>query len=321
MKASLSSLIPLLSRHITVPASIDTRPIGVDFGVSGFRAIGLREDPLGFIPTFSRVVEGDHSIETEEGRMRVLRELKRLRADYRHRYARVTIPESDAYIFTTRLPREALANPEAAIPFKIEENVPIDPREALFSYSFVTGSDSDGKDVQVAVSVVARDTIDKYVNVFAEAGMTLVGILTRNQAASRAIVPDAGCESLLVVNAHDGIADISVIHGHAVHYSATVVLESEQIIDRVHKVLSFWQTRERAHDSQALPEFIMVSGSDGDIEKLKTALAEAVELPVRMANVWKNCVSLSDYVPPIDRVESYKFASAIGCALPNARPC
>ena len=311
----------MVARHVTVPSCIDARPVGVDFGASGFRAIGLREDPLGFVPKFTRSVDGDFSIETEEGRMRALNELKRLREDFGCRYVRATIPESDAYIFTTRLPREALSDPEGAIPFKIEENVPIDPRQALFSYSFVAGFGEDDKDAQVAVAVVSRETIEPYIELFSDAGMTLAGLLTRNQAAARAVVPEGDCESLLIVNVHDGIADVSVVHGHAIHYSATVKFEVEQIIDRVRKVLAFWQTRERAHGSHALPEFVMLTGTDGDVASLKGALSEGIELQVRVADVWKNCVSPAKYIPPVERDASHKFASAIGCALPNVRPC
>jgi Tfp pilus assembly PilM family ATPase len=321
MRASPSKLLSLASRYLTLPRAIDARPVGIDFGAKGFRAVKMRETAAGFVPDEFRSIADDFSIDSETGRLRIVRELRKLKTDFGCRFARAAIQESDAYIFTTTVPREVVSDPATAILFKIEENVPIDPRNAQFYYTFLSGASGDSAEVQVAVAVVQKDVVEKYAKVFDEAGITLLGLLTHNQAAARAVVPDSECESLLLVNAHDGITDISVVHGHAVHYSATVTANAEEVMDRVRKVIAFWHGREKTHDSSSLPEYVLLCGSENDVAELKSTLMTGLELSVRLGNVWHNCFSLDSYVPPIARADSFQYASAIGCALSSSRPC
>lgn len=319
MRASSKTLLSLASRYLTLPRSIDARPIGVDFGAKGFRAIKMRESEHGYVPTHYVSFDDDFSIATEAGRLRIVRELRKLKTDFNSRYVRATVSESDTYIFTTTIPKEAVVDPNAALMFKIEENVPVDPSNALFSYTFLSNTEAVEGEVPVAVSVVQRDVVDKYTRLFDEADMTLLGLLTHNQAVARSVVSDKECGSLLLINAHDGVADISVVHRHAVHYSATVSADENEVIDRVRKVIAFWHGREKTHDSSSLPEYILLSGSEDEIVKLKATLMTGLELSVRLGNVWQNSFSFDTYVPEIPRYESFKYSSAIGCSLPTVR--
>ncbi len=86
--------------------------------------------------------------------------------------------------------------------------------------------------------------------------------------------------------------------------------------DEINRVLMYWQTRK----IQDVPigkkiEKIYVCGSDANLPGLDEYLMMAFQIPVEVANVWKNAFSLDTYTPPISFIDSLNYAPAIGLAL------
>jgi hypothetical protein len=57
----------------------------------------------------------------------------------------------------------------------------------------------------------------------------------------------------------------------------------------------------------------LLSGSDV-LLGLDEYLTRSLDIPVKVANVWTNILSLDKYVPPINNRESLDYASALGLA-------
>lgn len=320
-----SSFFSALAHAFPQPHVLRLDGVGIDISGSVIRVITFTQRAGKLFPKIVRecVVEvAPGAPITDKAYVKALSDIRK---KYAITAAHITLPEEKAYIFSTELLPEAFANVRQAVAFKIEENVPITPAAAVYDFSVlletVPGTNTlaprSGEGIPVVVTVVPRESIDTYTSVFAEAGILVSGVQTQNQAVARAIIPDAVYETSILVNAHDGVADISMVTGHAVEYSSTVTTKDADVVDRVKRVLVFWQGRNKTHEGSKMPTTLYLAGADAADGKLAEALTIGIDIPVKIGNVWVNCFSFSEYVPVIEKARSHAFAAAIGAAMPH----
>jgi Tfp pilus assembly PilM family ATPase len=301
------------------PRYLDAPVAGLDISSEAVRVVLLGKSKVGLVPRhfeerkLAMHLGSERPIEHAE----LVSTLRDLAQKHKLSSVRVSLPEEKAYIFTTELSREALGDARTAVGFKIEENVPINPSNAVYDYVVIDGGSDASDAVTVSVTVVPLDVVMGYLELLEVVGLSCAGFVTQSQALARAAVIDSDCGSFLLVNAHDGDTDIAVVRGHAVQYSSTVYSTGSDVVDRIQKVLTFWQGRIKAHTGEVMPSRLLLAGSQAEDGDLKDALLKQVPLPVSRANVWANCFSFDDYVPAVPREAALSYGVAIGCALPD----
>ena len=86
--------------------------------------------------------------------------------------------------------------------------------------------------------------------------------------------------------------------------------------DEVMKHFAYWQVHSAKEYSFAQPiGQIVLVGGNANIKGFREYLAAQSPVPVTFGNVWGIVASFEEYVPPIHRIESYRYATAIGLAL------
>ncbi len=60
---------------------------------------------------------------------------------------------------------------------------------------------------------------------------------------------------------------------------------------------------------------IVLVGGSANVHGLPEYIAARVQAPVVRGNIWRHICRFDDYIPPIDRRMSLKFATAAGSAL------
>jgi len=199
-----------------------------------------------------------------------------------------------------------------AIAFKIEENVPIDPLNAVYDFKLLPSTDD--KRMNAIVTVVQRDIIENYLSLFESENIIVEEVMTSNQALALAAIKRGDKRHYIVVNVHDGKTDISVVIDRIVHYSTTVFSTEEEIVDRVEQVISYWQVHlndTASHETIS----VLLSGNELKGDTIYSFLTKHLKVPVSYVDVWTNCFSINDYIPTISKEISYGYGSAIGLAL------
>jgi len=75
---------------------------------------------------------------------------------------RVSLPEERAYLFQTEIKRDTpFKEIRGLLEFRLEENVPLSPRDAFFDYDIIEGV-TTGNSLLVSVTAYAKDTVMKY---------------------------------------------------------------------------------------------------------------------------------------------------------------
>ena len=152
-------------------------------------------------------------------------------------YVNVSLPEERAYLFETTIPSET---PEREIrgllEFKLEENVPLSPRDAYFDYA-VAGEDTANKSARIAVAVYARSTIDSYYRACADAGIIPLSFEIEAQAIARAAVPRNQHDTYLIVDFGKTRMGIGIVHRGMLMYTSTIEIAGNQMSAEMREVL------------------------------------------------------------------------------------
>ena len=138
-------------RFLSMPAvGIDISDHSIRFielipGSKGFSvgAFGSRNLPAGIVEKGAIVKRAD-----------LVTILKKLRREYGFRFVRASLPEEKGYLFVAEVPPVSYREARGLIQFKLEENVPLKPTEAVYDIDVVCRSeDKNAKKHAVVVSV------------------------------------------------------------------------------------------------------------------------------------------------------------------------
>jgi type IV pilus assembly protein PilM len=91
---------------------------------------------------------------------------------------------------------------------------------------------------------------------------------------------------------------------------STVSLIKDEIATR----MQYWHLRNGNSDERRIGS-VMLCGGSANLKGLPSYLSETLGIPTVRGNVWENTFSLDSTVPPIDRLHSFGYATAIGLAL------
>lgn len=86
--------------------------------------------------------------------------------------------------------------------------------------------------------------------------------------------------------------------------------------DEIAKHYHYWDTRRNDKGEHMTPVGrVLIVGGTANLKGLADYVAGRIQAPTELPNVWQNVCSFDEYIPPIDRWESLRYATAIGLAL------
>jgi len=283
--------------------------IEYDNGIHGrvVSKFGREELPKGLI------TDGD--IHDEKAFIEILKNFAQKNSLHR---VKVSLPEEKVYLFHTDVPNTDTRAIAAHIEFKLEENVPLSAKDALFFYDLVSPS-SEEKILKASVSVIPLMYIEKMMSIMKEAGLRLISFeIVPRAIVNASLESHTGITSLIVHSMKNKIG-LYITFGGMVYFTSTIKAEDNDeslrgvLTSEISRVLSFWSHKEDAPSSIS---HIVISGHNAN--KIRDMLGSVVnaEMPPRMiADVWKNAFNINHYIPPISQEDSMEYIVASGLAL------
>ncbi len=254
--------------------------------------------------------------------------LKKLSSRHGIRYVRASLPEEKAYLFTTTISRVSPEGLKDAVAFVVEENVPVSLAESVFDFEIVSEDKSMGE-LKVAVSVVSKNIVDAYVNLFESAGITPIAFDLESQAIARAVIHRGDKRSHLIINLSSKKTGLYVVEEEVGQFSTTLSYGTggddsypnlDGLKEELRKVLTFWNTRT---DKRGLPEKkierALLCGIGASRRDFVEKLMSDSGIPYALADVWLSISSSRSHIPEMSLYESLDHASAMGLALPRRR--
>jgi len=135
---------------------------------------------------------------------------------------RVSLPEERAYLFETEIKKGTpFKEIRGLLEFRLEENVPLSPRDAFFDYDIL--DDEASSDVlRVSVTAYAQETIMNYYEACVSAGMTPLSFEVEAQAIARATIPAGDQGTHLIVDFGKTRTGIGIVSHGILMYTSTI---------------------------------------------------------------------------------------------------
>ena len=215
--------------HIIPPPSYITMPsIGVDISDTSLKYIKFKRDNRS-----GTRLQLQHSgdIDIADGVLKrgdikdidkLAAALKEMRKITGANHVRVSLPEERAYIFETEIKRDTpFKEIRGLLEFRLEENVPLSPRDAFFDYDIVENDLHSGMH-QVLVTAYARDTVIGYYEACRAAGVIPLAFEVEAQAIARAALPRGDKGTYMIVDFGKTRTGIGIVHRGALMYTSTI---------------------------------------------------------------------------------------------------
>ncbi len=142
---------------------------------------------------------------------------------------RVSLPEERAYLFETEIKRDMPAKEvRGLLEFRLEENVPLSPRDAVFDYDVIEDTLRENV-VRLSVTVYARETIMNYYEACIAAGITPISFEVEAQAIARASIPRGDQQTHLIVDFGKTRTGIGIVHAGTLMYTSTIDIGGQEL--------------------------------------------------------------------------------------------
>jgi len=221
-------VLQTLGKIVPPPAYMQLPSAGVDVSDTSLKYVQFRNDNRSGTQ-LELLYWGD--IDIPEGALHrgVVNDGKKLRDALREvkdrigiTNVRVSLPEERAYLFETQIergtPRKEI---RSLLEFRLEENVPLSPRDAFFDYDVIE-EDPHDQMLRVSVTAYAKDTVMSYYDACREAGVIPISFEVEAQAIARATIPHGNNGTHMIVDFGKTRTGIGIVHQGILMYTSTI---------------------------------------------------------------------------------------------------
>lgn len=237
------SAFSVLTKILPPPSFISMPSIGVDISDTSMKYVAFKPtlrpgktkvlDKWGDIEIPKNVLERGEILDPKA----LTAALKEFKFQTEAEFIRVSLPEERAYIFETEIKKNVPAKEiHSLLEFRLEENVPISARDAIFDYEILPSTENDSV-TRIAVVAYQKETILKYYDVCREAGLTPLSFEVEAQAMARAVIP-ASCEDVvMLVDFGKTRTGVGIVKQGALLYTSTIDIGGGQLSQSLRRVL------------------------------------------------------------------------------------
>jgi Tfp pilus assembly PilM family ATPase len=337
----LTDFLKKIDRFFPTPKFLSFDPVAIDITPRAIRMMALKKTDVGLVPRIYKEVKlkDKNELSTfkdeEEIDLKPLSEvvnvLKELKKEFKLKYVVVSLPETNTYIYRTKLPAESASDLASAIRFGLEENVPLAVDTVNFDYFVIDNKRKPGEDLDVVVSVFPKKIINVYTNVLKKAGLFPLSFQSESVSIYRSVVKKGDKQTYLLLRFLKDQVNVGVVEDGAIQYASIVNVDMDKVIadfnseeaqelnEALNKVLIFWFTNKQDKAQHKKIDTALITGSYVFSPGIQQFLERKLKIKIEVANVWVNCFSTNDYIPDMKKEEAINYAGPIGLAIKGIR--
>ena len=145
--------------------------------------------------------------------------LTQLRVEKGVKSVRVSILESQIYLFQLKLNKSGMEKIRDGIELSLEEHIPIPAPNAIFDYEIIEDRE---RDLLLQVAAIPKNVIDTYLSVFKNAGMDVHSFELEAESIARAIIPHGDKSTYMIVDFGERRTGIFIVSRGVVMFTSTL---------------------------------------------------------------------------------------------------
>ncbi|MEI6397099.1 MAG: hypothetical protein WCO48_03470 [Candidatus Taylorbacteria bacterium] len=234
-------------------------------------------------------------------------------------YVKVSIPEEKAYLFQTEVPALAADSIYQNIESKLEENVPLLAKDAVFNFDLFPSNI-----LRASVSVVPKTYIEKMLDLLHSVGLKPLAFEIVPRSLARVLVPANENKTAMIVHIMDQKIGVYIVSSGIVDFASTVSKDAidssdipratveDTIAKEITRIYGYWVSRP---DTTTIHDILLVGNGAQSYEAGVRNAITSLALNVIVPDVWKNIFKHTDDLPPISQKDSLAYATVVGLAL------
>ncbi len=331
--------------------AVEILPAGIAYLLEGATSQGLLPEQNGLIPLLEGAILEGEVIKKDV----IVKALAEIRRRMQVHFVRFSVPEAKTYIFKIHLPVLADKEIRDILDFKIEENVPLAAKDAVFDYNILPNSVYSAG-LEVVVSVTPLKFIEEWQEIFSLAGLTPVSFSPESNNVAKSVIKENNEQVVVVANIRDNSIILSLVIYGVVCQTASLNFGSSTFTDLLAKYLNITPAeaikikREKLYsenddnmeifshlintisaikdeiykfvaysnqreDVVGQVDRIILCGQDALIVGLDKYLEMNLQMDVSIANIWVNNFDIDSCVPKISHQDSLGLANLNGLNL------
>lgn len=167
--------------------------------------------------------------------------LRKVRKDFGISFVRASLSEAHAYLADIEVPRVPFRDLRASLELQLDQYVPLAPNDLFFDYTIIDGGIPGQKNsphLKLAVSVVPRSPVLKYIEAFSGAGLTLLSLEVDADALVRAILPPTAMETTMIIEMGRVKTGVYVVKNRVVRFASELDFGAKVVSAGLQKKLS-----------------------------------------------------------------------------------
>ena len=145
---------------------------------------------------------------------------------------RVSLLESQIYLFKLYLEKEGLRNIRESIELSLEDHIPIPAGEAVFDYDFI---EEDDKGFELQVAAIPSNVVDAYLGVFKNCGISVHSLELEAQAIARAIIKKGDMDTYMIVDFGEKRTGIFIVSRGIPMFTSTLDIGGSSLTSMIEK--------------------------------------------------------------------------------------
>lgn len=283
------------------PEYLSMPAVGINISDHSIKMVELLNNKSSFIlgnyetlPINKGSVEGGKILDYQY----ICEKLKELKNKFKFKYVRVSVPEEEGYVFSILLPKTEEKNISSMIEFKISDNVPLSTSEAIYDYAILSNNE---KGIHVNVTVLPRTTVESYLAMYKEAGLTILSLEIEAQTIVRSIVDVYSNETLIVIDIGRIRTGIAVVEKQIVRHTSTIGVGGDSITSLISKGRNIsYEDAEAVKMVSGVIPYEYDSNTASKLNTFMSSLAHDIAQQIEFWNSRSNTRSVLSY--PISRV-------------------
>lgn len=168
-----------------------------------------------------------------------LRELlRKIKKEHQMKFARVSLPESLVYHVEMEIAKVKKKELRESIELQLEEYVPLKVSEVFFDYDILETPKQKPGVLTVVASVVPKEIVLSYMEVFASVGLTLLSVEADAAALSRAVIPEGDTGTFMILDMGRIKTGVYIVRAGFVRFASDIEIGGKSVVSALKKNLS-----------------------------------------------------------------------------------